>query len=413
MNEQSTGQFFGAVMPMLDERQRRLLAAAFARFLGRGGPTLVNKVTGISRVTINKGLKELDGAPCDPKARTKKEELPPVRKEGGGRTPIREKHPELVEELLRQLDGNIIGNPENPLCWTTKSTYTLAALLEEAGYKISPRTISMLLKEEGFSLQLNQKFVEKAKDSEDRDPQFRFINDLSKEFLAEGSPVISVDTKKKELIGNYKNAGAEWRPKGDPRLVNGHDFIGELGRATPYGIYDVGANEGFVSVGISADTAEFAVNSIYEWWKSMGEERYRDAPRLLITADGGGSNSSRCRLWKVKLQELANKIGREVYVCHFPPGTSKWNKIEHRMFAQISRNWRGRPLETLEIIIGLIASTTTKTGLKVNCKPDLREYLTKIKVNDEEMGELNLVRHEWHGEWNYKVLPQAARDARG
>lgn len=399
--------YIGRLIPTLDERSRRIFAGATADLLGRGGKVAVNEITGLSRNTIDKGIQEYLQLPCDPKARKTVKDKTPIREEGGGRKTIEENQPGFRELILSLLDGYIIGNPENPLCWTTKSTYTLATLVKAKGFKASPTSIGRLLKLEGFSLQQNRKYVEKGAGSVDRDEQFRFINSESKRFLKDGLPVISIDTKKKELVGNYKNAGSEWRQKDDPRLVNAHDFEGEGGKAAPYGVYDVGANEGFVNVGISSDTAEFAAFSIRRWWESMGKKRYPTADKLMITADGGGSNSSRSRLWKVQLQKLANELGLEIHMSHFPPGTSKWNKIEHRLFAQISRTWRGQPLETLEIIVSLIASTTTNTGLVVKAELDENHYESGIKVSDEEFASLNLEKNAWRGDWNYVIRPQA------
>ena len=398
--------FMGRIIPLLDERSRRLFAGATTDMLGRGGQKLVNEITGLSRVTIIKGQNECRDLPCDPKARKTVQEQSPIRTPGGGRNTIQENQPDFRDALLGLLDGHTVGNPENVLCWTTKSTYTLVELLKVKGIVASPSSVGRFLKEEGFSLQQNRKFVEKGEPSPDRDEQFNYINETSQSFLAQGLPVISVDTKKKELVGNYKNASSEWRPGKSPRLVNAHDFEGEGGKATPYGIYDVGANEGFVNVGISADTAEFAAFSIRRWWKEMGSQRYGDAKKLLITADGGGSNSSRACLWKVQLQKLANDLNLEIHMSHFPPGTSKWNKIEHRLFAQISRTWRGQPLETLEVIISLIESTTTKTGLVVQAELDTTEYQRGIKVTDAEMASLNIERNSWRGDWNYVIRPQ-------
>lgn len=405
VNTEKLRTFIGRIVPLLDERCRRLFVGAAADMLGRGGRKLVNEITGMSRVTIIKGVNECQDLPCDPKARKTVREQVPVRSPGGGRKTVQENQPGFREATLKLLDGHVIGNPGNVLCWTTKSTYALADLLKEKGVKVSPSSVGRLLKEEGFSLQQNRKFVEGGR-SPDRDEQFRLINEVSQAFLSEGQPVISVDTKKKELVGNYKNAGAEWRKKGEPRLVSVHDFEGEGGRASPYGVYDVGANEGFVNVGISADTAEFAASSIQRWWETMGCRRYGDAKRLMITADGGGSNSSRSRLWKSQLQRLSNELGLEIHMLHFPPGTSKWNKIEHRLFAQISRTWRGQPLETLQVIISLIESTTTKTGLVVKAQLDTTKYERGIKVTNQEMNSINIERNDWRGDWNYIIRPQ-------
>ena len=398
--------FVGRMSPLLDERERRLFAGSLANMLGRGGLKRVSELTGMSRVTVRKGQAESEDLPCDPKLYRKGAETESVRQAGAGRKSITERAPGILEAIRALLDGHVVGNPENPLCWTTKSTYTLSKLLQEQGVKVSPNTVGKLLKDDGFSLQQNRKYVEKGEHSVDRDRQFRFIKDLVSQFIVNADPVISVDTKKKELVGNYKNNGKEYRPKQTPRMVNAHDFEGEGGKAAPYGIYDIAANEGFVNVGISADTAEFAAFSIKRWWEEMGKTRYPEARRLMITADGGGSNSSRGRLWKVELQKLANELGLDIYMSHFPPGTSKWNKIEHRLFAQISRNWRGKPLETLEVIVSLIASTTTNSGLVVKCALDDKFYEKGIKVSDDEMKSINIERCEWRGDWNYIIRPQ-------
>jgi len=399
--------FVSTMMPVLDEKARRLFLGAYSECLGRGSISDLNKLTGISRTTITEGCKEIKSITPNPKARGEETDNRGTRAKGAGRKATTEQYPKIKEELYKLLDGNTVGNPENPLCWTTKSLRNLTDALQEMGYKISHPTVGVLLEEMGFSLQQNRKYMETGDAGPDRDAQFKHINDQSKEFLAAGLPVISVDTKKKELIGTYKNGGVEYRPEKSPIKVNDHDFPDpNKGKASPYGIYDIGANEGFVNVGLSADTGAFAVNSIRSWWYGMGQERYPDAQKLMITADGGGSNGRRNKLWKTCLQEFANETGIEIHVSHFPPGTSKWNKIEHRLFSQISKNWRGRPLETIEIIVSLIASTTTKTGLKVQCVVDGNQYDKGIKVSDEELEALNLIPNEWHGEWNYIIAPQ-------
>lgn len=397
----------GVMMPLLDERERRLFVAACAKYLGRGASVHLNKLTGISRVTINKGIQELSALPLDPKAKPSAKQLAEtaVRAPGGGKKSFETSHPEVVEKLMETVSEHTVGNPMNPLTYTTLSTYSLAERLNEGRETavICPSTVRRLLTEAGFSLQQNRKYVEKSAISDDRAPQFDYINEVVRQAMDAGCPVISVDAKKKELVGNYKNAGREWRKKGDPRLVNGHDFVGEGGKAAPYGVYDIGANEGFVNVGISSDTAEFAVNSIRQWYLTLGKEKYPDARELVITADCGGSNGYRTRLWKFELQKLASELGIDIRVLHFPPGTSKWNKIEHRLFAQISRTWRGIPLESLQIIISLIESTTTKSGLKVSCSLDEHNYEKGRKITDAEMKTLNLVKDEWRGDWNYTI----------
>lgn len=399
-------KFVNTMMTVLDEREKRLFLGSYAECLGRGGVSDLSKVSGMSRTTITEGKKEAQDIKQTSTENKPKEQR--VRAPGAGRKGIEIKYPNIREELLKLLDGNIVGNPENPLCWTTKSLRNLEEALATKGIVTSYVTIGNLLEDMGFSLQQNRKYTEAGDAGPDRDAQFHFINDTAREFLDGGMPVISVDTKKKELVGNFKNNGAEYRPENQPIKVNDHDFPDpELGKAAPYGVYDIGRNEGFVNVGLSADTGAFAVNSIRNWWISMGKERYPDATKLMITADGGGSNGRRNRLWKVSLQELANETGLSIYVSHFPPGTSKWNKIEHRLFSQISKNWRGRPLETIQIIVNLIASTTTKEGLTVQCTVDGNVYERGIKITDEELGSLNMTPNEWHGEWNYVIAPQA------
>ena len=403
------------MMPLLDEKNRRLFLGILADCLGRGSITKLNQITKISRVTISQGQKESLELKIDPEARSSITDTSGIRAPGGGRKKLEEKYPNLKEELLKLLDGNTIGNPENPLCWTTKSVRNLANELNKAEINIHYTSVGSILEDMGFSLQQNRKYVESGTQSVDRDEQFKFINAKSKEFIGKQKPVISVDTKKKELIGNYKNNGAEYRPKGNPVKVNDHDFGTE--RAAPYGVYDVAKNEGFVNIGLSADTGTFASNSIKMWWDSMGRERYPNANEILITADGGGSNGRRNRLWKIGLQDFANESGLTVHVCHFPPGTSKWNKIEHRMFAFISKNWRGKPLETIEVIVNLISSTTTSpegsSGLKVTCVVDPNDYPTGIKISDEELNKVNLSQEEWHGEWNYIITPNSDAKCKG
>ena len=399
-------RFVGVMMPLMNEKQRRIFLAGLAEYLGHGSQQQIIDLTKVSNKTIKAGKNEIATMTLDPVARPSADSVERVRASGAGRKPVEVKFPKLREELLKLLDGNTIGNPENPLCWTTKSLRNLQKCLEEKGFNVKRDTIARVLKDLGFSLQQNMKFIEPGRSHPDRDGQFRFINGLAAEFLAEGLPVISIDAKKKELIGNYKNGGAEYAPKGQPVEVFDHDFPGPEGKATPYGIYDVSSNEGYVNVGVSGDTGEFAVNSIRCWWNSMGRERYPKATKLLITADGGGSNGSRNKLWKKCLQELATEIGLEIHVSHFPPGTSKWNKIEHSLFSFISKNWRGRPLTSLRVIVNLIASTTTKAGLKVKCGIDKNVYEKGIKVSDTEMHSLSLEEKDWHGDWNYVLQPQ-------
>jgi transposase len=393
---------FEATAPHLDERRRRLFVAAEAHRIGYGGIASVARATGVAVSTIGRGLKEL--ATTAPEIAVSR-----VRRDGGGRKPLTEKDPTLVRDLLDLVLPDERGDPESPLRWTCKSLRNLQAELQELGHKVSFRTVGKLLKELGFSLQANSKTREGA-DHEDRDAQFAHINQKVSAALAENQPVISVDAKKKELVGDFKNAGCEWREKGSPEEVRVHDFmIKELGRATPYGVYDLADNSGWVSVGVSSDTAEFAVASIRRWWIDVGRLRYPSATRLVITADGGGSNGSRVRLWKLALQRLADELGIAIEVHHLPPGTSKWNKIEHRLFSFISMNWRARPLVSHQVIIDLIASTTTKTGLTVQCVLDKHEYAKGVTVSDEEMAALNIDRDLFHGEWNYTFKPSVDR----
>lgn len=400
--------YLGIVAPRIDEHNRRLFMSAMAKILGHGGIKIVSGITGISQPTLTKGRRECVELVSDPKARSSISELSAerVRKEGGGRKSAKEQYPGLMDALDALMDGFVVGNPENPLRWSTKSTYTLSLLLKDQGYKICPNTVASALKEMGFSLQQNRKYIQKGESSPDRNAQFQFINDQCKHFLSETCPVISVDTKKKELVGNFKNNGAEYRPKGEPRKVNDHDFIEEGGRVAPYGVYDIGANQGFVNLGTSADTAEFAVEGIRRWWEHSGLKRYPEARKLMITADCGGSNGYRTRLWKTSLQTLANETGLSIHVSHFPPGTSKWNKIEHLLFAQITRCWRGQPLETVDLIVSLIQATTTSTGLRVACQVDRNTYERGKKVSDGELAAVNIERQDWHGEWNYIIHPQ-------
>jgi hypothetical protein len=391
---------YEALDPLLDERGRRRFAAAEALAAGRGGVAAVSSITGIARSTINRGLAELRGvsAPEAP--------LDRVRRKGGGRPSLVATDATLLADLKALVEPATRGDPMAPLLWTAKSLRNLAAGLCELGHSISHNVVADLLRGMGYSLQANRKTLE-GSHNPDRDAQFSYINDQVKGALAASQPAISVDTKKKELVGNFKNGGREYRPKGEPEPVRVHDFvIPELGRAAPYGVYDIADNAGWVSVGIDHDTASFAVNAIRRWWQTMGCERYPNATRLLITADCGGSNGARVRLWKRALQDLANEIGMPITVCHLPPGTSKWNKIEHRLFSFITQNWRGKPLVSYQAIVQLIAATTTKTGLKVQSEIDTNTYPAGIKVSDAEMNEINIQRHDFHGDWNYTISPQ-------
>lgn len=388
---------FSAVWPLLDERSRRIMAASEAMSLGHGGVSMVSRACGLSRKTIYKGIEEIgQGIAAEPGR---------IRRPGAGRKPITETDPGLAEALEGIMEGATRGDPESPLRWTCESTRELAGHLRKRRHPVSHSKVAQLLHSEGYSLQANRKTLEGA-DHPDRDAQFRHINSTAGRHLAEGLPVISVDTKKKELVGNYHNAGRQWRTAKQPRKVRGHDFPGpEVPRAYPYGIYDIGHNSGFVNVGTDHDTGAFAVASIRGWWRNEGKRLYRKARRILITADGGGSNGSRLRLWKFELQRFADDTGLQVSVCHFPPGTSKWNKIEHRLFSFISTNWRGQPLEDYETIVNLIASTTTAKGLRVTCRLDRRKYPTGRKISDEDMESVQLERHSFHGEWNYTIKP--------
>ena len=394
IHEHDLQEKYEAIFPVLNERQRRVIAAADALFLGRGGVSQVARASGLSRTTIHRGLAELDE---NGQASTR------IRHPGGGRKSVVDQHPELLAALEALVEPVTRGDPMSPLRWTCKSTRQLAAVLEQQGYSISPPTVANLLHDLGYSLQANTKTLEGTAHP-DRDQQFRYINAYVKRYLQNQRPVISVDTKKKELVGSYKNPGQTWRPKGDPEPVNVHDFPDkELGKAVPYGVYDIGHNLGWVNVGCDHDTASFAIESIRRWWVHRGQPLYPRVRTLLICADSGGSNGYRVRLWKRELQRLADTIGLDITVCHLPPGTSKWNKIEHRLFSHISMNWRAQPLTSHEVIVELIGSTTTQSGLRVEAQLDTNVYPTKIQVSDEEMAALRVTPHDFHGEWNYTV----------
>ncbi len=385
----------------LNERSRRIWAATEAKSYGRGGITVISKATGIDAKTIRKGLLELD----------EKDRLSAdrIRREGGGRKKLKDTYQNLLDDLESLIEPLARGDPESPLRWTCKSTYKLSDELMKKGYSVCQRSVYSLLEDLDYSLQSNRKTKEGA-NHPDRDAQFHYIYERVKYFQSCNNPVISVDTKKKENIGEYKNGGREYHKKGHPIEVNVYDFLNKkLGKVSPYGVYDLSKNKGWVSVGISADTAEFAVNSIRCWWYIMGKPVYPKAIELLITADCGGSNGYRVRLWKVELQKLANELNMEINVCHFPPGTSKWNKIEHKMFSYISENWRGRPLITKETVVKLIANTRTKKGLEIRAILDENVYEKGIKITDEQMVRINIVEADFHGEWNYKILPQRKR----
>lgn len=400
-DESRIAEKFAALRGVMDEQMRRLWAATEARALGYGGVSIVARAVGLSRPTITAGMKELGAArvqaPTAPKRR--------VRREGAGRLALTARDAGLRPALEALVEPTTRGNPMSPLRWTCKSVRTLAAELKRQGRPVSHQTVSEVLQSLGYSLQANRKTREGTAHP-DRNAQFEHIAQRAKEFQQRGQPVISVDTKKKELVGEFKNAGREWHPQGQAPVVRMHDFPDKtLGKAIPYGVYALGANAGWVSVGVDHDTPEFAVESIYCWWRQMGRQSYPAAQELLITADGGGSNGPRARLWKVALQRMADVTGLKISVCHFPPGTSKWNKIEHRLFCHITRNWRGRPLESLEVVVNLIASTTTTQGLRVRAALDTGHYPTGIKVEDDTMAALHLTADEFHGEWNYTIAP--------
>lgn len=403
-------QQFERLEGSLNERARRQWAASEALALGRGGIVRVHEATGIAPSTIGKGIRELRAR----KAGSVVDGFNGIRRPGGGRKTADENDPTLLPALEKLVEPVTRGDPESPLRWTSKSLRRLASELVEQGYKVSRNVVSRLLKQLGYSLQANSKSREGSSQHEDRNAQFEFINRRVEAQLRNGNPAISVDTKKKELIGDYRNAGREYRPKGDPEKVQVHDFINrELGRANPYGIYDIGENTGWVNVGITADTAEFAVESIRRWWNGEGEARYPRCTELLLTADGGGSNGYRVRLWKVELQGLADELGVPISVCHLPPGTSKWNKIEHRLFSFISMNWRGKPLISYETIVKLISSTKTERGLTVQCDLDETQYEKGRKVSNAEMDEVRLYPDEFHGEWNYTIVPGRPKRSMG
>ncbi len=393
---------YEALAPVMDERMRRQWAAAEAIALAWGGLSMLSIATGLARNTIVAGARELQHRQEHPQEPTPLR----LRRPGAGRKPITQTDPQLLHALESLVDPMTRGHPESPLRWTCKSTAKLAAELTRQNHPVTDRTVATLLKEAGYSLQANRKTRE-GSSHPDRNAQFEYINQQVLAFQKRRQPVISVDTKKKELVGEFKNAGQEWRPRGKPEKVKVHDFPDKkLGKAIPYGVYDLASNEGWVSVGIDHDTAEFAAASVRRWWTEMGAQRFPRATALLITADGGGSNSSRNRLWKKSLQVLADELGLRLEVCHFPPGTSKWNKIEHRLFCFITKNWRGRPLTTYEVIVNLIASTTTKTGLTVRAALDDHQYETGIEVSKEELAHLKITPAKFHGEWNYSVQPR-------
>ncbi len=394
---------YEALGPLLHEKARRRWAACEAMSLGRGGISLVASASGLSRPVIRRGIAELNApsGPCDDADPSTAR----IRRLGGGRPCLTALDHSLVQDLQRLVDPATRGDPMSPLCWTCKSTRHLAEALVGLGHQASHQTVARMLSDLGYSLQANRKTLE-GKEHPDRNAQFEHINRKVRSLQRRGQPVVSVDTKKKEMVGKYRHGGTEWQPHGRPEKVKSKDFPNkELGKVSPYGVYDLTANEGWVNVGITHDTAEFAAESIRRWWYRMGRRVYPDARELLLTADGGGSNGSRTRLWKVCLQRLANELGLTISVCHFPPGTSKWNKIEHRMFCHITENWRGRPLLSHEVIVNLIGSTKTRAGLHVEADLDSNRYEKGIKVTDEELKAINLKKDTFHGDWNYNITP--------
>lgn len=399
MTEEALAMMFTVLSPHLDERQRRLLAGAQARALGRGGVAAVARASGMSRSTVQTGAGEVDAGP---------EVTSRIRRPGAGRPRLIDSDPALIQKLDDLVEPTARGDPMSPLRWTAKSTRNLSDALAELGHVVGPRTVAELLVHMGYSLQTPSEQVEGASHP-DRDGQFRYVNHQAETHLDAGQPVISVDTKKKEVVGNLKNGGREWQPKGEPVRVDVHDFPDpKVGKAIPYGVYDIGADTGFVVVGDDHDTAQFAVATIGRWWDSVGAVAYPGAERLLITADAGGSNGYRSRLFKVELAKLAERAGIAITVCHLPPGTSKWNKIEHRLFSHISMNWRGRPLTSHEVVVDLIAATKTRTGLSVHAELDHSYYPTGIKVTNTQLAAVPLKAHDWHGDWNYTLAPAPA-----
>ena len=403
VTREGLARFFGVALPHLDERQRRVVAGAMSEMLGHGGKTAVATASGMSRNTVIKAQAEVESG-IEPSSR--------LREPGAGAKPLTEIQPGLLEALDELVNPETRGNPMSLLRWTSKSTAHLAKDLVRQGFRISDDTVGRLLKRLGYSLQAPAKQKEGTAHP-DRDGQFHYLNDTASGFVADGQPVISVDTKKKELVGEFANKGTEYQPAGEPERVSTHDFVDpQLGRAIPYGIYDTVNDEGWVSVGDTADTAEFAVESIRRWWRQMGAARFPGATRLLITADAGGSNGYRVRAWKVELAKLAAETGLTITVIHYPPGTSKWNKIEHRMFSFISMNWRGRPLTSYRTIVELISATTTTKGLRIKAERDTEWYPIGVKISDAQLAALPITRHEWHGDWNYTLHPAAQSTSR-
>jgi Rhodopirellula transposase DDE domain len=401
-DERALAEKLAVILPWLNEQQRRVLLAAEARAWGYGGVSLVARAAGVSRPTIQQGFRDLAQPDAHPGR---------VRQVGGGRKKLQQQDPTLVADLEALVDAETRGDPMSPLRWTCKSTRQLATALNRAGHRVSARTVAALLHDADYSLQANAKVLEGTQHP-DRNAQFQYLHEQVKQFLVAGQPVVSMDAKKKELIGEFKNGGQEWQPQGWPERVHVHDFLDpHLGKALPYGIYDVGRNTGWVTVGQDHDTASFAVATLRRWWQAVGTQAYPRADRLLICVDGGGSNGSRLRLWKAELQRFATEMGLHVTVCHLPPGTSKWNLIEHRLFAHISMNWRGRPLVSYEVVLQLIGATTTRSGLRVQAELDSARYPTKVKVPDAEMASLQITPHPFHGNWNYTLAPSPVTQA--
>ena len=399
-------RLIGLMMPRLTENDRGFFLAAMSEYLGYGSAKEISELTGVTQQTISARKKELGDAPCDPASRRGADGDARIRAPGAGRKSAIEEDPSLLTALESLIEPYIAGNPMNFIRWTTRSTRNLQEDLELQGYFVSHKTIAKILSSKGFSLQQNKKYLKSADPGPDRDAQFRFIDSEARRFYDGGMPVVSVDAKKKEIVGNFKNNGKEWRPKGEPRLVSDHDFEGPLGKVTPYGVYDIFRDEGYVNVGIGPDTAEFAVNSICNWWFSHGQRTYPESKDVMIVADGGGSNGSRTHLWKAELQHLANISGLTFHVRHLPPGTSKWNKVEHRLFSFVSMNWRGVPLTSYELIVSLIGSTRTGSGTRVSCTLDEWCYETGRTISKRELEMLNITRSEWRGDWNYSIAPQ-------
>ncbi len=399
-DDDSLAKKFALILPLLNERQQRLFLAAEAKSLGYGGVSRVARTSGVSRSTITRGLVELSLAiDAEKPAR--------IRRSGGGRKPIENVYPGIGAALDALIHPSSRGDPQSPLRWTCKSTHQLAKALKQQGYSVSHQTVAQLLHTSGYSLQANAK-VKEGRQHPDRNQQFEYINEQAKSFLAQGLPVVSVDAKKKELIGEFKNSGQTWELKKQPVEVDVHDFVNpQLGKAIPYGIYDVGENSGWVSVGCNHDTASFAVATLERWWQAVGQQTYPDATALLVNADSGGSNGYRVRLWKYELQQFANKTGLTITVCHLPPGTSKWNKIEHRLFSHISMNWRGQPLTSHEVVVQLICATKATTGLEIRAELDRSMYPIQVKVLDEDFSTIHITPHSFHGEWNYTITPSS------